>query len=168
MRKISLRRLLSKLTVLALASSPAAAAVDPPVVVQTTAEEDGDVDLDTDLPIDRGHLDERDAALLLGRTLAQALSEMRPLEAVHLAATWTLSDDPLRRAGVAHALEWAFPLFGDGAMLEHLSRDRDPLTRAAVARAAWLRRRAGGDLGVLARLADDPDPDVRAIATRAM
>jgi hypothetical protein len=170
MRKVSLRRLLSKLTVLALASSPAAATAGPAPSEQRAAADadaDADADLDAELPIDREHLDPRDAAMLLGRTLAQALAEMRPISATHLATTWALSNHPLRRAGIAHALEWAFPVFGDDVILDHLSRDPDPMIRCAVARAAWVRRRSGGDLGVLARLAGDPDPDVRAIASRA-
>ncbi len=104
---------------------------------------------------------------MLGRSLANALGELKPLSATHLATCWALSDDPLRRAAVAHALEWAFPLFADAAILEHLSYDADPLIRAAVARGAWVRRRGAGDGGVLARLSHDPDPDVRSIATRA-
>ena len=168
MRAISLRRLLSKLTVLALASSPAASTADP-VRAQQSCQEEDEVDLDSDLPIDRGQLDDRDATAMLGRTLAQALAEMRPLNATHLATTWALSEDPLRRAAIAHALEWAFPLFADFAILEHLSYDADPTIRAAVARAASGRLRISPrDLtGVLARLSHDPDPDVRSIATRA-
>ena len=84
--------------------------------------------------------------------------------ATHLAATWSLSDDPLRRLAVAHALEWTFPLVGDALVIDHLSRDADPQVRAASARAAWARR-PGGDPGVLARLSLDPDPAVREVAT---
>jgi hypothetical protein len=91
---------------------------------------------------------------------------MRPITATHLAATWALSDDPVRRLALAHALEWAFPLVGDGMVLDHLSRDADPAVRVAVARAAWVRRagRHGDGDAILARLADDPDPSVRAVA----
>jgi hypothetical protein len=53
------------------------------------------------VPIDRERLDLRDAALMLGRSLAQALAELPKLEATHLATTWALSEDPLRRAAVA-------------------------------------------------------------------
>jgi hypothetical protein len=166
MRMISLRRLLSKLTVLALASSPAASNADPARPAHACAEED-EADLDSDVPIDREQLDPRDAATRLGRTLAQALAEMRPLRATHLATSWALSEDPLRRAAIANALEWAFPLLGDAAILDHLSFDHDPSIRAAVARGAWVRRRGGGDTGVLARLSHDPDPEVRSIAVRA-
>jgi hypothetical protein len=169
MSKVSLRRLLSKLTALALTTSavgPAAAepAREPPGLDAADAE---DSDLDANLPIDREHLDAHDAASALGRSLALALGELRPLTATHLAATWSLSSDPLRRLAVAHALEWAFPLVGDAIVIDHLSRDGDPEVRAAAARAAWARRSTGGDLGVLARLSHDPDPMVRAVAGSA-
>jgi len=169
MSKVSLRRLLSKLTVLALstgAAAPALAAEVPPPAPAREAIDD-DADLATTLPIDREHLDARDAACALGRGLALALAGMRPLSATHLAATWALADDGTRRLALAHALEWTFPLVGDGVILDHLSRDPEPPVRAAVARAAWVRRAAGGDPGVLARLADDPDPEVRAIVARS-
>jgi hypothetical protein len=165
MPKISLRRLLSKLTVLALTAAPAVASAQRPVNAQSAFEDDAD--LDPSLSIDREHLDCGDAATMLGRSLAHALTEMRPLAATHLAATWALAGDPLRRAAIAYALEWAFPLVGDSLVLDHLSYDPEASIRAATARAAWVRRATGGDLGVLARLADDPDPDVRAIAARA-
>ena len=158
MRKVSLRVLLSKLTVLALAGAPAANAA---------AAVDECDDASDDIRIDHEQLDPHDAATMLGRTLANALGELKPLSATHLATAWALSDDPLRRAAVAHALEWAFPLFGDGAIIEHLSHERDPYVRAACARAAWVRRASGGDHGVLARLAADDDPEVRAIVLRA-
>jgi len=168
MRKISLRRLLAKLTVVALSTSTAAAAAPTPGTSPSSqAIDDLDPDLEDDLPIDREHIDAEDAAIALGRTLAQALSEMRPLDAIHLATTWALSQDPVRRAALARALEWTFPLLPDALILEHLSQDADPMIRAAVARAAWVRRASGGDGGVLARLAGDPDPEVRAIAARA-
>ena len=181
MSKASLRRLLSKLTALALSTStvgPAAAAGKPardPVGIDSPEDvsdscDDEDIDFDASVPIDREHLDARDAAVTLGRTLALALdplSGMRQLSATHLATTWSLSDDPLRRLAVAHALEWTFPLVGDALVIDHLSRDRDPAIRAAAARAAWARRHTGGDPGVLARLSHDPDPMVRAVAGSA-
>jgi len=152
MAKIS-RRLLSHLTALVIAGASgetaSAAASD------AAADESAELDADT-------------AASQLGRTVALTLGEMRPLSATHFATTWALSNEPLRRAAIAHSLEWAFPLFGDDAILDHLSRDRDPEIRAAVARAAWVRRRTTLDLGVLERLASDPDPEVRAIANRAI
>jgi len=126
-----------------------------------------DADLDASLPIDREHLDAHDAASTLGRSLALALGEMRPLSATFLATTWSLSDDGLRRLAIAHALEWVFPLVGDALVIEHLSYDTDPAIRAAAARAAWARRQTGGDLGVLARLGHDPDPQVRSVAGSA-
>jgi hypothetical protein len=168
MSNVSLRRLLSKLTALALSASPvgAAGAVLAPEVSALDAD---DSDLDASLPIDREHLDAHDAALALGRGLAQALAEMRPLWATHLAATWSLSPDPLRRLAMAHALEWSHPLalVGDALVLDHLSHDGDPQIRAAVARAAWARRQSGADEEVLARLSHDPDPTVRAVAMAA-
>jgi hypothetical protein len=179
MSKASLRRLLSKLTALALSTSavgPAAAARPSREPTRIDASEDSeccdddDVDFDASVPIDREHLDARDAAATLGRTLALALdpvSGMRRLSATHLAATWSLSDDPLRRLAVAHALEWSFPLVGDALVIDHLSRDREPGIRAAAARAAWARRHTGGDPGVLARLSHDPDPAVRSVAASA-
>jgi hypothetical protein len=154
MHRISLRRLLA---VLALSGSPGVAAAQP----APSAE------LDADIPIDREHLDACDAAVILGRQLARTLENQPALEATHLASTWALSDDTLRRLAIASALEWNFRLVGDDVVLDHLSRDRDPSVRGAVARAAWIRRTRGADVGILARLADDPDPDVRAIATRA-
>lgn len=152
---ISLRRLLGKLTALALSTAAPASA-------HATVADD-DVELDATLTLDREHLDTRDAGLTLGRGLALAIHEMRPLSATHLAATWALSEDPVRRLALAHALEWAFPLVGDAMVLDHLSRDTDPQVRAATARAAWARR----DHTLLGRLVDDPDPDVRAIAATA-
>jgi hypothetical protein len=175
MSKVSLRRLLSKLTALALSTSAVGPAAGEPVRdfpgqgaegVPDAADAD-DSDLDASLQIDREQFDAQDAASVLGRRLALALGGMRPLSATHLAATWTLSSDPVRRLAVAHALEWAFPLVGDALVIDHLSHDGDPAIRAAVARAAWARRQAGGDPGVLARLSRDPDPDVRAVAASA-
>jgi hypothetical protein len=164
--KVSLRRLLSKLTALALSTSAVAAAGADPVrdAVELDADDD---DLDGSLPIDREQLDLRDAASALGRSLALALGEMRPLSATHLAATWSLSSDALRRLAIANALEWRFPLVGDALVIDHLSRDADPEIRVAVARAAWARRSTGGDADVLARLSHDPDPTVRAVAVAA-
>jgi hypothetical protein len=172
MSKVTLRRLLSRLAAVALstsatsASAAGAAAVEPPAPTDRIGNdlEDTDGDLDASLPIDPGQLEARDAAAALGRSLALALGELRPLTATHLAATWSLSEDPLRRLAVAHALEWTFPLVGDALVIDHLSRDADPQVRAASARAAWARRPAG-DPGVLARLSLDPDPEVREVAT---
>ena len=174
MSKVSLRRLLSKLTALALSTSAIGPAAGEPARElpgqgegTSDAVDADDNDLDASLQIDREHVGAQDAASALGRSLALALEGMRPLSATHLAATWTLSSDPVRRLAVAHALEWAFPLVGDALVIDHLSHDGDPAIRVAVARAAWARRQAGGDPGVLARLSHDPDPAVRAIAASA-
>lgn len=161
MLTITLRRLLSKLAILAATASPALASG------ATTSPDDQvvpDPSLICDGFIDAENVDRRDAAALLGRNLAIALERMRPLEATHVAASWALSLDPLRRHGIARALEWQFPLVGDDLVLDHLSREGDPAIRAACARAAWIRRAAGGDPGILDRLASDPDPEVAAIA----
>lgn len=155
MHRISLRRLLA---VLALSGSPGAA-VAAPDTIERCAE------LDANIPIDREHLDASDAAALLGRQLARTLGEGKPLVATHLASTWALSEDPLRRIAIAHALEWAFPLVGDDVVLDHLASDSDPKVRAAVARAAWVRTPTLGT-DIVDRLSCDPDPDVRAIARR--
>jgi hypothetical protein len=168
MSKVSLRRLLSRLTALALSTSavgPAAAEPSREIADRVSSDiEDDDGDLDASLAIDHEQLEARDAAAALGRGLALALGELRPLTATHLAATWSLSGDPLRRLAVAHALAWTFPLVGDALVIDHLSRDPDPEVRTASARAAWARRSGGGDPGVLARLSLDPDPQVREAA----
>src|SRR6188474_1988518 len=133
MSKVSLRRLLSKLTALALSTSAVGpAAADPVRAVPVDVE---DSDLDAGLQIDREQLDADDAAAALGRSLALALTELRPLSATQLVASWALSGDALRRLAVAHALEWTFPLVGDALVIDHLSRDGDPAVRAATARA---------------------------------
>jgi len=171
MSKVSLRRLLTKLAAVASLSAsatPATAATaaepGPEAADRLGNDVDDDGDLDASLTIDHEQLGARDAAQALGRSLALALGELRPLTATHLAATWSLSDDPLRRLAVAHALAWTFPLVGDALVIDHLSRDADPEVRAASARAAWARR-PGGDPGVLARLSVDPDPQVREVAS---
>ncbi len=131
MSKVSLRKLLSKLTAIALSTS----AVGPAIAADDTND-----DLDSELRIDVEQVDPHDAGAALGRTLAFAAEGLRPFEATELVATWASSDDPVRRLAVAHALEWAFPLVGDALALEHLSRDADPLVRGAAARAARVRR----------------------------
>jgi hypothetical protein len=163
MTKLSLRRLLSRLTAIALAATPAAAS---PAVAKPRCEEVSAL-VDDDSEIDREHLDSDQAAAALGRGLALAMAELRPLTATQLAATWSTSPDPLRRQALALALEWSFPLVGDSLVIDHLARDPDPTIRAAAARAAWSRRQTGGDPGVLARLSEDPDPQVRSIAHAA-
>jgi hypothetical protein len=162
MSKVSLRRLLTKLAALALTT----AAVGP-ATARAAPVPDADDCLVADVPIDAEHVDELDAAATLGRGLAMALAEMRPLGATQLASSWALSEYPVRRLAVAHALEWTFKLVGDDLIIDHLSRDADPQVRLEIARAAWVRRAAGGDPGVLTRLSEDPDPGVRATARRA-
>jgi hypothetical protein len=165
MAKVPLRRVLSRLTALALTTTsvgPAAAALRP----EARCEDCDDLGLEDDRAVDHGPLDSNAAAHTLGRGLALALAELRPIEATQLASTWALSPDPLRRQALAVSLEWLFPLVGDGLVIEHLARDPEPGVRAAAARAAWIRRSASrapiwGEL--FARLADDPDPDVRAV-----
>ena len=166
MRRISLRRLLSRLTVLALSATPLTTNADPTVRAHTSVDED-DGALDANMPIDREAVEPADAAALLGRHLAQALGELRPLAATHLATTWALSEDGLRRGAIASALEWTFPLLGDAVILDHLSRDPDPVIRAACARAAWARRATGGDRGGLARHDGEVDPPGAAVAPPA-
>jgi hypothetical protein len=166
MSKVSLRRLLTRLTALALSTS----AIGVAGAETPRSEPRLDVDdsaLDASVLIDPGALDARQAGAALGRKLAMALGQLRPLSATHLATTWSLSEEPLRRLAVAHALEWPFALVGDALVIDHLSRDDDPVIRAASARAAWARRLSGGDPGVLARLSQDPDPEVRAVAASA-
>ncbi|MEJ7601786.1 MAG: hypothetical protein WKG01_28065 [Kofleriaceae bacterium] len=152
MSKVSLRRLLSRLTALALAASPATAGATELRIAEELAMEH---------EIDRELIDAEDAAAALGRGLALALTELRPIVGTHLAASWAISTDGLRRLAVANALEWSFPLVGDDVVIDHLSRDPDPAVRCAVARAAWIR---GADASVLSRLAADPDPQVRSVA----
>jgi hypothetical protein len=164
MSKISLRRLLARLTVLALSTTATAATA---AESRNEGPAECDEDLDPGLVIDRGHLDQADAGITLGRGLALALGELRPIAATQLASTWALSDDPVRRLAVANAMEWQFRLVGDDIVIDHLSRDTDPQIRMAAARAAWSRRAAGGDPGVLERLVNDPDPEVRAVAKSA-
>ena len=142
MRRISLRRLLSKLTVLALSASPlASAATVSKGHAPRIRIEDDDIDLDDDSPIDREHVGDHDAAIMLGRGLA--ISTVR--------AAGPRRDPPRRPRGrcrrtrfaataVARSLEWMFPLLGDSIIIDHLSRDADPEIRAATARAAWIRR----------------------------
>jgi len=179
MSKISLRRLLSRLTAIALSTSVVAPATAEPGQDQEVERDDDRcpndddagrdlaLELAADLPVDREHVAPPEAALALGRSLALAIDHMRPLDATHVVATWALATDPVRRLAVAHALAWPFPLVGDDVAIDHLSRDPDPSIRTAAARAAWMRRSRGADEGVIDRLTVDPDPGVRAGATSA-
>lgn len=157
MPKVSLRRLLARLTAIALSTT----------AVGTATADDSPLELSADIPIDRDVVDPPDAAAALGRSLALAVAKMRPLEATHLVTTWAMSGDPMRRLAVAHSLEWQFKLIGDGIVIDHLAQDPDPLVRIEIARAAWVRRSVADVYGALARLIEDPDPDVRAVALRA-
>jgi hypothetical protein len=157
MSKVSLRRLLSRLTALALSTAPAAAGAEPTNTAEPIVEE---LALAVD-EIDRELIDDEDAAAALGRGLALALTELRPLAGTHLAASWATSPESLRRLAIGNALEWTFPLVGDALVIDHLSRDSDPAVRRAAARAAWIR---GCEPAVLERLAHDPDPQVRTVA----
>jgi hypothetical protein len=161
---ISVRRILSRLAAIAIATSaaPDADAAGPRDAGEVSDRDEPD--LEDDRPIDREQLAPHDAAAELGRGLAPALARMRPMAATHLAAAWALSVDPVRRLAIANALEWPFRLVGHSIVIDHLARDPDPAIRAAVARAARSRWAGGGDPGVLARLAEDPDPEVRAVA----
>jgi hypothetical protein len=96
------------------------------------------------------------------RALALELSQMKPIAATHMATTLALSPDSARRVVIAQAREWEVHLFGDSAILEHLSFDSAPEVRAAVARAARARRPEQD--AILARLSCDPDPVVRDLA----
>jgi len=165
MSKVSLRRLLGRLTAIALSTSAVGAASADATPVQ--AEQDADVLLTADLPIDPDHIDPPDAAAALGRSLALAVARMRPLEATQLVATWAMSADPVRRLAVAHSLEWHYKLVGDAMVIDHLAQDPDPAVRMEIARAAWVRRGVADVYGALARLIEDPDPEVRAVALRA-
>lgn len=184
MSKISLRRLLSRLTAIALSTSAVAPATAEPGDPgrDREVEQDDDrcsadesdaagrdlaLELTADLVVDREHAPPPEAAFALGRSLALAIDHMRPLDATHVVATWALAPDPVRRLAVAHALAWPFPLVGDDVAIDHLSRDPDPSIRTAAARAAWMRRSRGADEGVIDRLAVDPDPTVRMVAASA-
>ena len=144
-----LRRWIAKLAVLMLATAPAAAAAAPQPFGEVTA------------------IVHEDTAAVIGRSLALTLSELSALEATHVASSWALSADRGRRAAVAQALGWVFPLLPDAQIIEHLAGDPDPRIRAACARAAWARRVSSPVGHVLVRLCADPDPEVRAIAARA-
>lgn len=124
---ITLKRTLAKLAMLALSSSPAAAATDTPDTVDSE-----DCELDARVPIDRGSVEARTAAAMLGQSLADALIEVPPLEATHLVTTWALSSDRLRRLAVVEALGRVTPL-GARTALAHLARDADPEVRQAAA-----------------------------------
>src|SRR5687767_10592302 len=110
MSKVPLRRLLTRLTAIALTASPLAITEAAPNAAMTPiSDEDFDAELDADIPIDREYIDPPDAAYALGRGLALAAARLRPMVATHIVSTWALSEDPVRRLAVAVALEWEFP-----------------------------------------------------------
>lgn len=149
-----LRRLFGRLTAATLgAASLAATPVDDPPSLSAPAGDSASDDGDP-------------RQLAAAHWLAVSLERMTPLDATHLACRWALSTDPAQRLTVASALEWTFPLLGDGSIIDHLSRDQAPDVRAAAARAAWVRHAIVGD-EVLARLAGDPAPEVREVALLA-
>lgn len=192
MPTISLRRLLGRLAAIALSSTagPAMADVDENATTgrfvrggdddEPTRDRGhrpsthvlpgdprsviDDEELDAALALDlRDGIESEDAAIALGRGLALAMQRMRPIEAMHVASTWSLSADTTRRLAVAHSLEWEFPLPAHDVVLDHLSRDPGTAVRAATARAAVAR----GTDEVIDRLAADTVPEVREIARTA-
>jgi len=189
MPTISLRRLLGRLAAIALSSTagPAMAEVDEHATTgrfvrggdddEPTRDRPStrvvpgdprsvidDEELDAALALDlRDGIESEDAAIALGRGLALAMQRMRPIEAMHVASTWSLSADATRRLAVAHSLEWEFPLPAHDVVLDHLSRDPGTAVRVAAARAAVARHTDE----VLDRLAVDTVPEVREIARTA-
>ncbi len=167
MPKVSLRRLLARLTAIALSTTAVGVANADDGLSSAAQAPDADIELTADVPLDPDVIDPPDAAAALGRSLALAVAKMRPIEATHLVTTWAMSEDRVRRLAVAHSLEWQYKLVGDAVVIDHLARDPDPAVRLEIARAAWVRRGVADVYGALARLLDDPDPDVRAVALRA-
>jgi hypothetical protein len=167
MSNVTIRRILSRLTAIALSTSAVGPAAAEVRTESSCSDDDHDCALAAELTIDREYMDPPDAAAALGRSIAMAIAGLRPLDATHLVTTWALAEDPVRRLAIAHSLEWSFRLVGDALVIEHLSNDPDPAVRTAIARAAWARRATLGDAGVLARLAEDPDPEVRTVARGA-
>ena len=126
MRKVSLRALLAKLTVIALATAPAPVAAANDVT-------------DAQLVVDREHIDERDAAACSGAASRWRSESLPPLEATHVASELgAVRRSGAPRSAVAHALEWTFPLVGDG--LDH----RPSVARPRSANPRGLRARRMG------------------------
>jgi hypothetical protein len=98
------------------------------------------LEVDANLPIDRGAMTPRLAAAVLGRGLAAALAEMSALDATCLMTSWALSADRLRRLAVLEALAHVMPL-GARSALVHLAFDADRTVRASA------RRRLGTEPG---------------------
>lgn len=146
-----LRAILSRVTVATLATTGAAAAAP------------------TDAPApepDRSH--SRALQETVARELAAKLSQLPPLHQMGAAADLALSPETPERLALAGALSWEFPVVGEQALLDHLSRDPEAGVRAATARAAWIRRATQLDTQVLHRLLGDDDPEVRAAAWLAV
>jgi hypothetical protein len=140
MGSLNLRSMLSRLTAFAIYAGSAAAPAAAATAVEAPEEADcAECGLEDDTPIDRQGLDADQAAEVIGRSLAMALKEARPLAATQVASTWAVSADPLRRLAVAHALEWKFRLVGDDLILDHLVQDPEPSVQSAATRAAWAR-----------------------------
>lgn len=139
MGSLNLRSILSRLTAFAIYAGSAAPAAAATAAAAPADADCVECDLEDDTPIDRGGLDPDQAAEVIGRSLAMALKEARPLAATQVASTWATSADPLRRLAVAHALEWKFRLVGDDLILDHLAQDGEPTVKQAATRAAWAR-----------------------------
>lgn len=139
MGSLNLRSMLSRLTAFAIYAGSAAAPAVAATTVEVPEPDCIECGLEDDTPIDRQGLDPEQAAEVIGRSLAMALKEARPLAATQVASTWAISADPLRRLAVAHALEWKFRLVGDDLILDHLAQDAEPTVQSAATRAAWAR-----------------------------
>jgi hypothetical protein len=139
MGSLNLRSMLSRLTAFAIYAGSAAAPAVAATTVEAPEPDCVECGLEDDTPIDRQGLDPEQAAEVIGRSLAMALKEARPLAATQVASTWAISADPLRRLAVAHALEWKFRLVGDDLILDHLAQDAEPSVQSAATRAAWAR-----------------------------
>ena len=66
-----------------------------------------------------------------GETLGRALTELSPLEAMHVATSWAISPDRNKRLAIARALAHAKPV-GARTALAHLAADADAEVRAAA------------------------------------
>lgn len=117
---------------------------------------------------DAAPADSDEARVDPSRSLALQLSHLPSIESMGVAAELALSPDHHERQQLAEALAWSFPLAGESAVIEHLSRDPAPEVRGAAARAAWVRRSPQLDREVLHRLLGDADPEVRAAAWLAI
>ena len=153
-----LRAILSRVTVATIATTGAASASSTNTDEISAARAEADDDRSSSPALQE----------VVARELAGRLAQLPPLRAMGAAADLALSPETPERLALAGALAWEFPLVGDGAMIEHLSRDPAANVRAAAARAAWLRRTNQLDTEVLRRLLGDDDPDVRNAAWLAV